>query len=261
MFILVINLITFCLISYNTDHQRPEINSQYGAMDICGFEKDVYWYYRTQYQVGNESIIYVFPDDWNQWKDGSNVNVWIYSNVEYVDLQLNGKSVSNGMQRMVTTIPNPFTVNYAKGTLQAIGYDSNKNNVYNYTLKTSGDPYAIELKITYPGKEIYADGQDVCMIEVKIVDNMGIRVPTASNMITFDIDGDGIIFGVGNGDNACHEPDKSNKRSTFHGLARVFVQSILDKPGEMKLTASAKGLLSDSVTIYTVVPPKSMLYL
>eukprot|EP01084_Bolivina_argentea_P265983 451012_1 len=238
----------------------PTINSHFGVLDIAGFKKDDYFYYKSWWEQNNETVIHIVPNDWNQWKQGSKVNVWVYGNVAYVDLELNGKSVSNGMKSITSAIPNIFSVIYAPGILNAIGYDAKKNNIVNYTLSTSDVPYAIELIITYPGSTIYCDGQDVALIEVRIVDVNGIRVPYASNMIDFSISGDGIIYGVGNGDNASHEPDKANSRSVFHGLARVIVQSLLNKPGEMILTASSKGLLSKSVTIYTVPNPEQMFY-
>merc|ERR1712130_236971 len=163
----------------------------------------------------------------------------VYTNVDYIDLQLNGKSVSNGMQT---------SVNYETGKLCAFGYDANKNQIGDHCVETVGNAYAIELVAEYPGDTILSDGQDVAMIDVKIVDSMGRIVPSADNLINFDIVGDGIIYGVGNGDPSCHEPDKGNSRSAFHGRARAIVQSILNKSGDMKLTASSDGLISDSIT-------------
>ena len=132
------------------------------------------------------------------------MSVWIYTNADYVDLQLNGKSVSNGMQQVVSQSPVQLSVIYASGTLTAIGYDMNKNVLRNHSVVTTGKAYAIELIAEYPGDTIYSDGQDVSLIEARIVDNMGRRVPGASNMISFSIQGDGVIYGVGNGDPACH---------------------------------------------------------
>ncbi len=77
---------------YKGESSWPGINSLFGIFDIAGFKKDDYWYYRSVWQQNNETIIYLFPNDWNQWTLGQNVSVWIYSNVQYIDLQLNGKS-------------------------------------------------------------------------------------------------------------------------------------------------------------------------
>merc|ERR1712154_579158 len=232
-----------------TPYNWPDVNSHFGVSDIAGFPKDDYWYYRAWWQQGNETIIHILPDDWNQWSPNQKVEVWIYTNVDYIDLQLNGKSVSNGMQPIQTQSPLQLTVEYQVGMLTAIGYNMNKNEIGNHSVETTGKPYAIQLIAEYPGNTIYSDGQDVSLIEAKIVDNMGRRVPNADNMITFSIEGDGMIYGVGNGDPASHEPDKGSSRSAFHGRARVIVQSIRDKPGSIKLTASSDGLISKSCVV------------
>ena len=57
------------------------------------------------------------------------------------------------------------------------------------------------------------------------------------------------------------EPDKGSSRSAFHGKARVIVQSIRDKPGSMRLTANADGLIGESITIYTVPHEQKITYL
>ena len=244
-----------------TPYDWPDINSHFGIFDIAGFPKDDYWYYRAWWQQGNETVIHIVPDDWTQFTQGQNVSVWIYTNAYYIDLQLNGKGVSNGMQQIETQSALQLSVIYASGILTAIGYDINKNIIGNHSIETTNKAYSIELIAEYPGNTIYSDGQDVSLIEVRIVDNMGRRVPNANNIISFTIKGDGIIYGVGNGDPACHEPDKGTSRSAFHGKARVIVQSIRDKPGEMVLTATSDGLISKSITIYTVPNQQKILNL
>jgi len=116
--------------------------------------------------------------------------------------------------------------------------------------KTAGSPASIDLIVEpLAGKSgIKADGQDVALIRVAILDAQGNIVPTASNEVTFSVSGPGSIFGVGNGDPASHEPDKSNKRSAFNGLARVIVQST-STAGTITVSATASGLKSASVTV------------
>ena len=165
------------------------------------------------------------------------------------------------MQKIISQTPLQLSIIYESGILTAFGYDINKNKIGNYSIETTDNPYAIELIAEYPGNTIYSDGQDVSLIKVIIVDKMGRRVPNASNMIYFTINGNGIIYGVGNGDPSCHQPDKGQSRSAFHGKARVIVQSIKDKPGQMILTANADGLISKTITIYTVPNQQKITYL
>ena len=177
-----------------TPYNWPDINSHFGVNDIAGFPKDDYWYYRSWWQQNNETIIHILPDDWNQFTNGEKVKVWIYTNVNYIDLQLNGKSVSNGLQKITTQSPLQLSVLYESGVLTAFGYDINKNEIGNHSIQTTGNAYAIQLIAEYPGNTIYSDGQDVSLIQVIIVDELGRRVPNASNMIYFTIDGNGIIW-------------------------------------------------------------------
>jgi beta-galactosidase len=72
-------------------------------------------------------------------------------------------------------------------------------------VETTGAPAAVRLTSDRP--KINADGEDVAMVAVAIVDARGRVVPTASNLVTFDVSPNARILGVGNGDPASHEPD------------------------------------------------------
>ena len=73
--------------------------------------------------------------------------------------------------------------------------------------------------------EINADGEDVAVLRVEVLDKEGRVIPTADNLISFKVSGEGALIGVGNGDPNCQESDKQPKRSVFNGLAQVIVQA------------------------------------
>jgi beta-galactosidase len=89
--------------------------------------------------------------------------------------------------------------------------------------ETTGKPESIRL--TADRAEINADGEDVSVLRVEVLDKEGRAIPTADNMISFKVSGEGALIGVGNGDPNCQESDKEPKRSLFSGLAQVIVQS------------------------------------
>jgi beta-galactosidase len=60
---------------------------------------------------------------------------------------------------------------------------------------------------------------------MEVLDKEGRAIPTADNLISFKVTGEGALIGVGNGDPNCQESDKEPKRSLFNGLAQVIVQS------------------------------------
>jgi len=94
--------------------------------------------------------------------------------------------------------------------------------------------------LTSDRMEINADGEDVAILKVEALDKEGRAVPTAGNLIGFNISGEGKLIGVGNGDPNCQESDKEPKRSLFSGLAQVIVQSS-KRPGEIHIEAVKEG--------------------
>jgi len=230
----------------------PEINSNFGILDIAGFEKDTFYYYQSAWV--SSSVLHVWPH-WN-WNAGQNVNIYVYTNLPSVELFLNGNTLGKKTVSLNVSNLNAYwtswNVTYQSGDLVAKGYDNNGQTILTQTRSTTGNPTTIQLSVeTYAGKTgAVANGQDVAMISVWAVDSQGRVVPTASNLITFAITGPGSIYGVGNGDPASHEPDKSNKRSLFNGYARLIVQSTTTA-GTMNITASSSGLQSASITVTT----------
>jgi beta-galactosidase len=223
-----------------TPYNWPCINSHFGIMDTCGFPKDLFYYYQANWTL--KPVLHVFPH-WN-WTTGQKINVWAYGNCQAVALFTNGVSV--GQQTLnVQGHVEWDNVPYTSGTLQAIGYNNNVAVITN-TVVTTGTPAAIAL---VPDRStILADGRDVSVVAVEVLDALGNVVPTASNNVTFTISS-GAIIGVGNGNPSSHEADKaSNQRMAFNGLAEVIVQST-NQPGSITLTASSTGLTSANVSI------------
>ena len=128
--------------------------------------------------------------------------------------------------------------------LSAKGYDGNKL-VTESKVETTGAPAAIRL--TPDRSTINADGEDLSIVTVSVVDSKGRVVPVADNEISFTISG-GKIIGVGNGDPSSHEADKASERKVFCGLAQVIVQSTKES-GKIKLTATSPDLRKAEVVI------------
>jgi beta-galactosidase len=87
---------------------------------------------------------------------------------------------------------------------------------------------------------------------VEALDKEGRPVPTADNLISFKVAGEGALIGVGNGDPNCQESDKEPKRSLFNGLAQVIVQST-KRPGEIHIEAVKEGWDGPELTPAKVV--------
>jgi len=230
-----------------TPYGWPCINSHFGVMDTCGFPKDNFYYYQANWTL--KPVLHVLPH-WN-WTPGQPISVWAFGNCQAVELFTNG--VSLGRQTLnVQSHMEWDNVPYSPGTLLAIGYNNGIAVITN-TVVTTGVPAAIAL---IPDRStILADGRDVSVVKVAVLDSQGRVVPTATNEINFSISAGGTILGVGNGNPSSHEADKgSNQRAVFDGLAEVIVQSI-SQPGSITLSATATGLSSTNVTITEAATP------
>jgi len=113
---------------------------------------------------------------------------------------------------------------------------------------TSGEPAAIGLSVDRDA--IAADRRDVAHFTVKILDAQGRVVPAADNAVAFEIQGEGKIIGVDNGDPVSHEEFKGKSRKAFNGLCLAIVQSTA-KAGRIQLTATSPGLKSSTVAVTT----------
>ena len=178
----------------------PAIGSQMGLLDLCGFPKDSAYYLKSWWM--DQPVLHLYPH-WN-WagKEGQEINVVCYSNHEAVELFLNG--VSLGKKDLPRNSHLEWTVAYAPGTLEARGYRGGKV-VETTRVETTGP--AVQLVLTPDRTAINADGADVAVFTVAVRDAQGRSVPTAANLVNFEITG-GRIIGVGNGDPSCHEPDQ-----------------------------------------------------
>jgi beta-galactosidase len=212
-----------------TPYGWPSISSQFGIVDTCGFPKDVFHYYRACWS--DEPTLHLFPH-WNWPHDLRDpIRIWVYSNLEEVELRLNGKSL--GRQKVPPLGHLEWTVKYEPGVLEARGL-RNGQSVLTARRETTGEPVAIRL--TPDRDEIRADGEDVVLVRVEVVDGRGRPVPTANIPIHFSVSGAGRFRGVGNGDPNCRESDQQPRRSLFNGLAQLIVQAGRG-PGEILIEA------------------------
>lgn len=233
-----------------TPYKWPNISSHFGIMDMCGFPKNIYYYYQSWWT--DKDVLHIAPH-WNwKGKEGKPVEVWVNSNADDVELFLNGKSL--GKKEMPRQSHLKWTVNYEPGTLEAIAYK--KGRKITRKVETTGDAYEI---VVSPYKTtMLGDGKDAAVINLSVVDRQGREVPDAQHLIRFVLKGDAKIIGVGNGDPSSHEPDKylngeEWKRSLFNGKAQVILQAG-KTAGTIRFEAKADGLQTGATDIITVHP-------
>jgi beta-galactosidase len=215
-----------------TPYGWPCISSKFGILDLCGLPKDMAYYYQAWW--GGQPLVHILPH-WN-WSSGQTISVWCYGNTASIELFLNG--VSQGAQTMPAYGHLEWSVPYAAGMLLAKGYDANGNTVATDQAATAGVPAA--LRLTTDRTTVTADGEDLTVVYASVLDAQGRVVPTASNLVTFSVSAGGMVAGVGNGDPASHEPDRSSQRHAFNGWCMGLIGA--QTGGPITLTASSPGL-------------------
>lgn len=227
-----------------TPYKWPNINSHFGIMDVCGFPKNIYYYYKSWWT--NEDVLHLSPH-WN-WpeKVGKPIDVWVNSNADEVELFLNEKSL--GKKTMERNSHLQWNVLYEPGTLEAIAYKKGKK--ITAKIETTGQATTVVLS---PDKTILmADGKDATVVNISITDEKGREVPTANNLLAFTISENAKIIGVGNGDPSSHEADTCKEgnwqRSAFNGKCQVIIQAGKNV-GDIKLEVKSNGMKSGAVLL------------
>jgi beta-galactosidase len=224
----------------------PNISSQYGIIDICGFPKDSFYYYKAWWT--SEPVLHLFPH-WN-WAgmEGKRIAVWVYSNLEKVELLHNGQSL--GTKEMKKDSHVAWVVKYAPGTIEARGY---KGNSVVLTTRRETTGTAAKLAMAADRRELSGDGEDVAMFAVEVRDAQDRVVPITDNEVTFKVSGEGKLIGVGNGDPTDQASDKGTSdkgtsRKAFSGYCMAVVQST-KKGGSITVEATSPSLAPARVTI------------
>ncbi|MDN5291648.1 MAG: beta-galactosidase [Anaerophaga sp.] len=184
-----------------TPFSYPSVLSYFGMYDLCGLPKDNVWYLKSWWS--NEPVLHILPH-WNwEGREGEEIDVWVYSNYDEVELFRNGESF--GRQKMERNGHLEWKVPYEAGTVKAVAYEDGEE-VATQVVETTGEAKKVNLVSDH--EAIKCDRQDVAVVTVQVTDSKGRVVPDANRNVIFDIEGPGRIIGVGNGDPTSHEPDR-----------------------------------------------------
>ena len=254
-------------IDYLGESRGGSHGSAAGVIDSCGFPKDGYYFYQSQWT--EKPVLHLFPH-WN-WKgrEGQFVPIACYTNCDRVELFLNGKSLGakgyvfprygmvgrygqfaptpEGAVRTTDDLHLTWDVPFEPGTLRAVGMKGGKVAI-EVKIETTGDPAGVSLSVDRPA--IRADRRDVAHVTAKVLDAQGRLHPDAANPIAFDVQGEGKLIGVDNGDMSDFSDYKGTVRKAFHGMCLALVQSTANT-GEIRVSATSPGLKPASISIAT----------
>ena len=253
-------------IDYLGEAQWPAKSASFAPLDTCGFRKDSYYFYQSIWT--EKPMAHLFPH-WN-WpgREGRIISMLCYTNCESVELFLNGRPLgekcrefpARGMTKFYGHFDRPalspttgdlhlsWDVPYEPGTLLAVGKNGGRE-VCRDEVHTAGEPFAVVLSADRG--TVAADACDVFHVTVRIADRQGVTVPDAACKLNFHTEGPCELLGVDSGDPKSHELFQVAERRAFHGLCLAVVRSG-SVPGEIRVTVSADGLRSASVTVKSV---------
>ena len=245
-------------IDYYGETFWPSRGAGSGYLDNCGFRKDGWWFFKSIWT--DEPVLHLLPH-WN-WRgnEGKIMQVVCYTNMETVELFVNGKSYGSKAtefprrgvdiswaqaapgKHYATTADLHLTwdVEYQPGEIKVVGQREGKT--YEEVIRTAGAP--AQLRATVDRPSFTTKKGDVAHITVEVLDADGNLCPYADNLVNFKVTGARLI-GVESGNMSDLSSVKASSRKAYAGMCLGIVAA--DKPGAVSVEVSADGLKSATV--------------
>lgn len=232
----------------NTHFRGVENYRRSGVTDPLRIPKDSYFAHQVMWDgwVDIENPRIYIVGHWNYDK-GTVKPVYVVSNTESVKLFLNGKEIS-GLKRDYNFLFTAEGVAFEPGKIEAVGYNAGKE-VARYAIQTAGQPAAIRLSKIENPSGWKADGADVALVQIEVVDAQGRRCPLANDMIHYELEGPAEWRG-----GLAQGPDNYILAKDFPvecGVNRAIIRSTTT-PGKVTLKASAEGLKWAEISLESV---------
>ncbi|WP_159520691.1 glycoside hydrolase family 2 protein [Sunxiuqinia indica] len=234
----------------NTHHRGAENYRRSGETDPMRIPKDNFFAHQVMWAgwVDLEKQLTHIMGHWN-YEPGTVKPIYVVSGGNKVELFVNGKSKGFGKNtyRFLNTFED---IAWEAGEIKAVSYNEANEVVSEDVIKTAGEPYALKLTKMKSPAGFKADGADLAMVQVEVVDKDGQRCPTALNEISFNLKGEATwLGGIAQG------PDNYVGSTTLPvecGVNRILIRST-NKDGKITVKASADDLKSASVQFETTL--------
>jgi hypothetical protein len=230
----------------NTHHRGEENYRTSGEVDAMRIPKDGFFTHQVIWDgwVDIEHFRSHLLGHWN-YSDTVIKNEYVVSTADKVELFVNGKSKGFGTKTntFLFTFEN---IQWEAGTTKAVSYNAKGEIVSEASKTTVGAPFAIKLSKHTKPNGMLADGADVALVDVEVVDKNGFRCPTNNAMMEFSLTGEATWLG-----GIAHGPDHyilSKNLPVENGVNRIMLQSTT-KSGEIRVIAKSEGLQSAEIVL------------
>ena len=222
----------------NTHHRGEKHYRTSGVTDAMRIPKDAFYAHQVMWLgwVNDEHPKTYIVGHWN-YKQSTKKPIYVVSTGDEVELFLNGRSLGKGKQsyRYLYTFEN---VPFEAGVLEAVASDGSR-----YKLETVGEPYQLKLTAIENPEGTKADGADMVLFQVEVLDKQGRRCPLDDRMIHFQLWGEAKWIG-GIETDAMSLPLEC-------GVNRVLVRTTTNA-GEINLSAYAEGVKPAYIVVNSV---------
>lgn len=234
----------------NTHHRGESNYRTSGEVDAMRIPKDAFYAHQVMWGgwVNTEAKYYQqhIVGHWN-YEPGTVKDVYVVSNTERVELFVNGISQGFG-KRSYQFLFTFEDVKYQPGKITAVGYDARGREAGEHAIiETAGAPEKIRLQVSHGPQGFFADGADMALVDVEVLDAKDRRCPLANHLIHFQTNGPvDYRGGIAHGreDNYVLSKDLPVEC----GINRVLLRSTR-QAGDIQLIATADGLKSDTLRL------------
>ena len=232
----------------NTHHRGAENYRRSGEVDALRIKKQNFYANQVMWDgwVNPEKQRLHIIGHWN-YETGVTKDIFVIATADKVELRVNDKSLGYGTKSdgFLFTFKN---IAWQPGSIAAVGYDAHGKVICTDEIKTIGAPVALRLSSVKRPTNFVADGHDIALVEVEVVDAKGNRCPTALNMINYKLNGPAEWRG-----GMAAGPDNYLLAKNFpveNGVNRFMVRSATT-PGTITIKATAEGLKDATITLIT----------
>ena len=220
-------------------------SSFFGQIDTAGFPKDSFYLFKSEW-AGKAAAPFVHLLPYWDWNEGQLIDVKAYSNADFVELFFNG--LSQGKRKINHKDgKRPFgqwQLEYHKGQIKALAYDTEGNIIAEDTKKSFEDPAQIILRPET--EEECGKAKRLHFIQIMLADKNGTLVENARNYITFNVAGNAELLGMDNGDSTdydeyTNQTGRSQTRKLFSNRLLAIVCS-KSAGASFVITAASSGL-------------------
>lgn len=195
----------------------PSKTHSFGVLDTANFPKDHYYLYQSLW--GDAPVLHILPH-WTHptMEKGTSIPVWVYTNLEAVELFLN--DVSLGRQERQNRKNLQWCVPYQPGRLVAKGYVHNEL-VLVEEVKTAKTAEEICLEPEILSEE---NEPSIVQLTVRVQDGTGTFVPVSNAVTGIILPRTIQLLGSDNGAIDDMTPLKSSIRKAFNGLCMYLLR-------------------------------------